>query len=63
VQIIENLHDKGLLTARFHIQGSMNFTHFGRAVNSEGITITSDAGDLSRARVDYRERFGGSLGE
>ena len=58
LRIVENLHDKGLLTGRVHVQGSMNFTHFGRTVNAEGITLTDDAGDLSRARIDYRERFG-----
>ncbi|MET7803506.1 phospholipase D-like domain-containing protein DpdK [Micromonospora chersina] len=58
VQIIDQLHDKGLLTSRIHVQGSMNFTHHGRAVNEEGITVTGDADALSRARLDYQARFG-----
>lgn len=58
VQVVDNLHDKGLLTSRYHVQGSMNFTHFGRAVNEEALTVTSDPHDISRAQLDYRERFG-----
>lgn len=57
VQIVEHLHEKGLLTSRFHVHGSMNFTHFGRTVNEERISVTSDPGELSRTRVGYAERF------
>lgn len=57
-KVVENLHDKGLLTARFHLQGSMNFTHFGLAVNEEAVTLTDDSDAVARARVDYTERFG-----
>lgn len=51
------LHDKGILSARFHVHGSMNFTYFGQAVNEEGITVTSDPDSIARARLDYQRRF------
>lgn len=57
VQIVEHLHDKGLLTSRVHVRGSMNFTHFGRMVNEEGIVATANPDALNRARLDYAERF------
>jgi phosphatidylserine/phosphatidylglycerophosphate/cardiolipin synthase-like enzyme len=51
------LHDKGLLSDRFHVHGSMNFTYFGQAVNEEGVTVTSDPDALARARLDYQGRY------
>jgi hypothetical protein len=63
VRIVENLHDKGLLTSRVHVQGSMNFTHFGRTVNEEGIVVTSDPDEVARARLSFQERFGGDRHE
>lgn len=63
VRIVENLHDKGLLTSRVHVQGSMNFTHFGRTVNEEGIVVTSDRDEVARARLSFQERFGGDRHE
>ncbi|MGY1780305.1 phospholipase D-like domain-containing protein DpdK [Geodermatophilus sp. SYSU D01036] len=55
--IHENLHDKGMLSDRFHVHGSMNFTYFGQAVNEEGVTVTSDPDAIARARLDYLRRY------
>lgn len=55
--IRDQLHDKGILSDRFHIHGSMNFTYFGQAVNEEGVTVTSDPDAIARARVDYLGRY------
>jgi transposase len=60
VRVVENLHEKGLLTSRVHVQGSMNFTHFGRTVNEEGIVVTSDPDEVAGARLSFQERFGGA---
>jgi phosphatidylserine/phosphatidylglycerophosphate/cardiolipin synthase-like enzyme len=57
ILIRENLHDKGLLSGRFHVHGSMNFTYFGQAVNEEGVTVTSDRDAIARARLDYQRRY------
>lgn len=57
VIIRDILHDKGLLSDRFHVYGSMNFTYFGQAVNEEGVTVTSDTDAIARAKVDYLRRY------
>ncbi|MET3142809.1 UNVERIFIED_ORG: hypothetical protein ABIB13_002527 [Arthrobacter sp. UYEF2] len=57
ILIRDNLHDKGLLSDRFHVYGSMNFTFYGQAVNEEGVTVTSDADAIARARLDYQRRY------
>ena len=57
----ENLHDKGLLTDHVYFEGSMNFTHYGRNVNEEGVTISRDPDLLSRMKIDLEARFGGHI--
>jgi phosphatidylserine/phosphatidylglycerophosphate/cardiolipin synthase-like enzyme len=51
------LHDKGILSDRFHIHGSMNFTYFGQAMNEEGVSVVSDPDQIARAWVDYQNRY------
>ncbi|MEV6416165.1 phospholipase D-like domain-containing protein DpdK [Kribbella sp. NPDC051718] len=58
VLIRENLHDKGLVGDVFLVQGSMNFTFFGQAVNEESVTVTSDPDQIARARVEYEAKYG-----
>ncbi len=60
VTIQNNLHDKGIVGDRFHIQGSMNFTYFGQAVNEEGVTVTSDPHEISQARIAYNSKYDSS---
>lgn len=57
ILIRSNFHDKGLLSDRFHVHGSMNFTFYGQAVNEEGVTLTSDPDAIARARLDYQGRY------
>lgn len=57
ILIRHNFHDKGLLSDRFHVHGSMNFTFYGQAVNEEGVTVTSDPDAIARARLDYQGRY------
>ncbi|WP_313663423.1 phospholipase D-like domain-containing protein DpdK [Cellulosimicrobium cellulans] len=52
-----NLHDKGILGDRFHLQGSMNFTFFGQAVNAEGVTLTNDPHAIAEARLTYNALY------
>ncbi|GAF48277.1 phospholipase D-like domain-containing protein DpdK [Rhodococcus wratislaviensis] len=54
----KNLHEKALLTSRFHLHGSMNFTHYGREVNEEALVLETGTDNISRANLDYHERFG-----
>lgn len=55
---IKNLHEKALLTSRFHLHGSMNFTHYGREVNEEALVLETGTDNISRANLLYHERFG-----
>ncbi|TDW18960.1 phospholipase D-like domain-containing protein DpdK [Kribbella kalugense] len=57
VKIRPNLHDKGIVGDRFHIQGSMNFTFHGQAVNDEGVTLTSDPHEIASARIAYNAKY------
>ncbi len=60
VRIHPNLHDKGILGDRFHLQGSMNFTFYGQAVNAEGVTLTRDAHEISESRIAYNSLYEGA---
>jgi PLD-like domain len=62
VVISANVHDKGFLTDHVYFEGSMNFTHHGRTVNEEGVTVSRDPDLLSRMRIDFEARFGGGGG-
>lgn len=57
VRVRPNLHDKGIVGDRFHIQGSMNFTYFGQAVNDEGVTLTRDRHAIAEARIAYNAKY------
>ena len=57
LKIHNSLHDKGIVGDRFHIQGSMNFTYFGQAVNDEGVTVTSDPHEIAQARIAYNAKY------
>lgn len=57
VQIRPNLHDKGIVGDRFHVQGSMNFTYFGQAVNDEGVTLTQKPHEIAEARIAYNAKY------
>jgi len=57
LKIQNNLHDKGIVGDRFHIQGSMNFTYFGQAVNDEGVIVTSDPHEIAQARIAYNSKY------
>jgi phosphatidylserine/phosphatidylglycerophosphate/cardiolipin synthase-like enzyme len=47
------LHTKGLLTDRVCIDGSMNLTESGVALNDETISVSYDPTDISAARVHF----------
>ncbi|MFD4897908.1 phospholipase D-like domain-containing protein DpdK [Streptomyces sp. NPDC058411] len=55
--IRNTLHDKGMVSDRFHVHGSMNFTFFGQRVNQEGVTVVSDPDQIARAWVEYQNRY------
>ncbi len=51
------LHTKGLLTDRALIDGSMNLTESGVALNEETVTISYEPADISAARIHF-ESYG-----
>jgi len=57
VQTRERIHDKGLLTSRFYLEGSMNFTFSGRELNEEGLTVNGAPDAIARMYVDFEGRF------
>jgi phosphatidylserine/phosphatidylglycerophosphate/cardiolipin synthase-like enzyme len=60
VRIHSKIHDKGILGDRFHLQGSMNFTYFGQAVNAEGVTLTRDPHTIAETRIAYNALYEGA---
>jgi len=47
------LHTKGIWTDRVLIDGSMNLTESGVALNEEAVTVSFDPGDVAAARVHF----------
>ena len=65
VHLRDRIHDKGLLTGRVYLEGSMNFTYSGLANNEEGLTVIEDPDLIARTRLDFEDRFlkdGGASG-
>lgn len=57
----EQLHEKGLLTDRFFLFGSMNFTHRGihTETQSEAIELIVEPTRLAEERIHFDDRWGG----
>jgi phosphatidylserine/phosphatidylglycerophosphate/cardiolipin synthase-like enzyme len=49
----QHLHTKGLLTNSVLIDGSMNLTHNGIALNDEQVTVSFDPVQVAQARVHF----------
>lgn len=55
------LHEKGLLSDRCYVAGSMNFTYRGVTMNEELLTVSTAVDELSEVRLTYFRRWGGVL--
>lgn len=53
-----NLHEKGILTRRILVSGSMNLTYNGMRRLEESIRLTDDDDTVTRARHAYEDRWG-----
>jgi hypothetical protein len=53
----ETLHEKGLISARFYLRGSMNFTFSGVYLNDEHIEITTEPEQVTRALAEANLRW------
>ena len=57
----EHLHEKGILTSRIYIAGSMNLTYRGVELNEEQITVSSDPSTIAQSKLAFLRRWGGVL--
>jgi hypothetical protein len=53
------LHEKGILSGKVLLSGSMNLTYNGIRRLEESILITNDTDAVARARHAYEDRWGG----
>lgn len=62
IRLVEDpdLHEKTLLTDRFVISGSMNFTWMGQQRNAERVTFSTDPNTIARDLQTFEQRFGPS---
>ena len=56
-RMLENNHEKGMVTANFYLHGSMNFTFSGININGESIRITTERPEVNAAMLSVRERW------
>ena len=54
------LHEKGILSGKVLLSGSMNLTYNGIRRLEESILITDDTDAVARARHAYEDRWGGA---
>ncbi|WP_312474695.1 phospholipase D-like domain-containing protein DpdK [Neobacillus sp.] len=57
IKKLNNNHEKGLMTNRIYLHGSMNFTFRGININGENVRITSDGSEVSQALMAARARW------
>jgi hypothetical protein len=57
VHLAPELHEKGILTKRIHLSGSMNLTFNGLRRLEESIQVTADRETLARVRHSYEDRW------
>lgn len=57
IKKLANNHEKGLVTSRIYLHGSMNFTYRGININGENVRITSNGTEVSQALMSARARW------
>lgn len=55
--ISDKLHIKGILTTKFFLAGSMNFTYSGANLNEEQVQLSVDPGTISEARIEFEKNY------
>ena len=58
VHLAPELHEKGILTKRLHISGSMNLTYNGLRRLEESVQVSDDTEGLARVAHSYEDRWG-----
>jgi hypothetical protein len=56
-RILENNHEKGLMTSSIYVHGSMNFTYSGIHINGESVRITSEVSEVNQALIAAKARW------
>jgi len=56
-KMLQDNHEKGMITSNFYLHGSMNFTYSGININGESIRITTEGPEVSKAMLAVRERW------
>jgi phosphatidylserine/phosphatidylglycerophosphate/cardiolipin synthase-like enzyme len=61
VEIVSSneLHSKGLLSDRYYLRGSFNFTYSGVNINEEAAEFTTDLQSIAQARIEMKSSRGG----
>ena len=54
----DELHEKGILTDRLLLSGSMNLTYNGLRRLEESIHLTNSGDAVARTRIEYQDRWG-----
>ncbi|MBO2643878.1 phospholipase D-like domain-containing protein DpdK [Shewanella algae] len=57
----EQVHTKGLLSSKFFLKGSMNFTFSGASRNDEHIMLITDPDAISEARIEFTGQYAAKL--
>lgn len=60
-RVLNDNHEKGMVTDNFYLHGSMNFTYSGIYINGECIRITTEQPDISSALISVRARWEESI--
>lgn len=55
----QNQHQKGILSSRFYLRGTMNLTHNGIEVNDEHVEYTTAPDVLAAVAIEFESRWGG----
>lgn len=55
----ETQHQKGILSSRFYLRGTMNLTHNGIEVFDEHVEYTTAPDALATAAIEFESRWGG----
>jgi hypothetical protein len=55
-----DLHEKGLVTSRFYLRGSMNFTYAGVNINGESVELTNDESMVWKALQEAKVSWEGA---
>ena len=60
-KVLDENHEKGMMTDNFYLHGSMNFTYSGIYINGERVRVTTKQSDINSALISVRARWEESI--